>query len=58
MQPTVDNSSVAVLAAYIEGRKDGFSTGIMFSAAAIILYRSWKRGATEKGLRQYLKNNK
>jgi hypothetical protein len=44
MNPNEVNPTVAVLASYIQGRKDGFAAGVVFSVGAVLFWKAYKRG--------------
>jgi hypothetical protein len=49
MNTVETQATVAVLAAYIQGRKDGFAAGVTFSAAVIVFWKAYKRGRDDTG---------
>lgn len=57
MNETQVSPSVALLASYVQGRSDGFQSGVIFTVGAIVLYKALRK--KNKGLRiQFVRNNK
>ena len=46
MNPVETQATVAVLAAYLQGKKDGMVAGVAFSAITMLVWKAYKRERT------------
>jgi hypothetical protein len=53
MEPVETQATVAVLAAYLEGRKDGFAAGVTICAAALLVWKGYKRDRSAAAYRVF-----
>lgn len=58
MNESQNTTPVVVLAAYVEGRNDGFKSGVIFAAGAIILYKAVRKSSRGWNIRFVRNNNK
>ena len=57
MNETPNVTPIAVLAAYVEGRKDGFNAGVIFTVGAVILYKAVRKRSRGMSVR-FVRNDK
>lgn len=57
MNETPIATPVAILASYVEGRKDGFQSGFVCALGVVVLYKAWRKRNQGTWVR-FGKNNK
>ncbi len=54
MQNSTELTPVTILAAYVQGRKDGFAAGLTLSVGALLFMKAYKRGRDDVSLKTRL----